>query len=231
MTAPVLNQSILFKISSSPARTVPAVVSLVIDADTVDLVAFADINDTAQWPLGTAIGVPTYNHASWLFTGVARGTGVGEWQDAAIPPPISDAIASAVTTGTTGLASTTYADTGDAGRCAMPGAGSDPGLAANTARRPSTTRPTLVTVSGSWAWSLNAIGSTSSTVVLKSDSSGTPTTARHTAAFARGISVGITVGDTGTVPFSCTYPVPAGHFYQVAVTGAGVTFAVQETTL
>lgn len=112
-----------------------------------------------------------------------------------------------------------------------PAAGSDPGLGANVARQPSATRPTLVAVTGSWSWSLSATGTVTASLAIKSDSSSTPTTTRQTATLSRAVTVGVTVGDAGTMPFSAVYVVPAGHYYTVATTGSGVTFAVQEQTL
>jgi hypothetical protein len=88
-----------------------------------------------------------------------------------------------------------------------------------------------VVVSGSWSWNLTALGTATATATLKSDAASTPTTARQAAPFSRGITAGVTVGDTGTMPFSMTYVVPAGHFYAIATTGAGLAFTVQEQTL
>jgi hypothetical protein len=148
---------------------------------------------------------------------------------------VTSAIASAVsglaTTGSVTSAISTaeaYTDAASAGYCTVPAAGSTITLAFNTARNPSSarsdSRPTRVTISGTWSWALTAIGTQAGTVSLKSDSGGTPTTVVTSAPFSRGLGVGISVNDTGTMPWSWSYVVPSGHSYQVATSGTG-TFA------
>lgn len=138
-----------------------------------------------------------YSHPCQLYESVSRGTGVGEWQELSGIPAIASQ-------------------------------GSSVSLAVNTARNPSSvrgdSRPTRVTISGTWSWTLNATGTATGTATLKSDSSTTPTTAIATAPFSRGVSVGITVGDAGTLPYGWSYEVPAGDSYLIAtsnVAGGG----------
>lgn len=111
------------------------------------------------------------------------------------------------------------------GLCAVPAAGSTISLALNTGRNPSSarsdSRPTRVTVSGGWSWNLTALGTQAGTLSLKSDSGGTPTTAVVTLPFSRGLTVGLTVGDAGTVPYCTNYDVPSGHSYLIATSGTG----------
>lgn len=224
MTAPVVGQVVLLKTQSSPTvRIAPAVVSLVIDENTVNCDALID--STADWPVS---GTP-YTHPCVLYTSVARGTGVGQWQEAELPPTVTAAIQAAVAAATSGLASTSYVDTEVDTCVALPGAGTHPSLALNTPRQPSTTRPVRVTVSGTWSWSLTALGSVSGTATLQSDATSSPTTAQGVAPFARSLTVGVTVGESGTFPFQLTYDVPAGHYYQLATSGGG-TFAITLVT-
>lgn len=213
MTTPVLNQPILLRITST--RTVPAVVTKVIDDDTVDLVAFADISG-AYWAYDGASGTPTDGNASWLFTSVVRGTGVGNWQDAVVSPAVSDAIASAVASGTAGLAS-------------MPSAGTSPSIVIGTPRQPNTARSVRVSVSGTWTGSLSVTGSASGTIELRSDAASTPTTPRldAQAGFSATLTLGLVLGQT--IPWSLNYDVPAGHYYVLAISGGG-TFAITRAT-
>lgn len=126
-------------------------------------------------------------------------------------PPLEPG--SAVTTG----AMTTTIATATSACVAVPAPGSAPSLALNTARQPSATRPTRVTVSGTWTTSLTASG----VVQLVSDSSSSPTTVRVDAQPAVTLAVGIGM----TIPWTLTYDVPVAHFYKVATSGTG-TFAI-----
>ena len=121
-------------------------------------------------------------------------------------------------------------DDDDSGLCSVPGASSTVSLAASTPRQPSTTRPVMVMVTGSWSWNLTALGTQTGSLSFQSDSSATPSTAIWAPAWSRGITVGITVGDTGTMPVCFSYIVPVGHYYQVVATG-GATFSIREQVL
>ena len=204
--ATLLGQRVAYRTSST--RTVPALVTHVVSGDQVNLVGLVDIN--SDWPTGE--GVP--GHPCNLFTSVNKGTGVGEWQECDVEPGTTSYVDSTVTE----LASTTYVDSGDAGRCAVPGAGSavsSPAL--STPRRPSTTRPTRVTVYGTIALTSTLLAPQSATVELQADSSSTPTTTvgGPLSASLSGVAASM------TVPFTLTYDVPAGHYYQVVQTVAG----------
>lgn len=194
-----VGQRIIYRLASSDYR--PACITAIVSGSTVNLVAFTTGDD---WFPGMPGDIP----ASYVG-GAAQGTAVGEWQeDTGVDPSVSAEI-----------------DADVAGRCAVPAEGSSVGLALNTPRQPHATRPVRLSVYGTWAWVLSAIGSQSGTATLKSDSASTPTNTHGVASCARGISVGITVGDTGTMPWSMSYEVPAGHYYQIATTGTG-TFAI-----
>lgn len=129
-----------------------------------------------------------------------------------------------------GAATEAYADTGDAGRCAVPGASSTVSLSSGTPRQPSTTRPTLVMVSGSWSWNLTAVGTQTGSLTAKSDSSATPSTVIRAPAWSRGIGVGVSINDTGTMPIEFDLFVPASHYYSVTAAG-GATFSIREQVL
>lgn len=115
----------------------------------------------------------------------------------------------------------------DSGLCSVPGTSSTVSLAASTPRQPSTTRPVMVMLTGSWSWNLTAIGTQTGSLTFKSDSSATPTNAIYAPAWSRGIGVGITINDTGTEAVCLSYVVPPSDYYQVAVTG-GATFSIRE---
>lgn len=225
--------SLLALYRSTSTRYHAAVTSAVESGDTCTLVV---LGDGADWE----DGVPAAYYARQFFS-VSKGTGIGEWQPVAVTDAIAAAITSAVSGGLAGYASESYVDAAiaalpsddDSGLCAVPGAGSTVSLALNTARTPNASRPTLVTVSGSWSWSLSATGTVAGTLSVKSDSSSTPTTAVATLPFSRSVTVGITVGDAGSIPYSVSYHVPAGHSYVLATSGAGTfgTPLVVEQTL
>jgi len=130
----------------------------------------------------------------------------------------------------TGLATTSAMTAGDAGRMAVPGASSTVSLSSGTARQPSSTRPVLVMVSGSWSWNLTAIGTQTGSLTIKSDSASTPTTVIRAPTWSRGIGVGVAVNDTGTMPVEIDVIVPTGHYYSVTAAG-GATFTVREQVL
>ncbi len=98
--------------------------------------------------------------------------------------------------------------------------------AMGAARMPNATRGTRVTVYGTWSWAITVLGTVSGTVSLQSDVNATPTTVRGLAPFSRGVLVGITVNETGTMPWCLTYDVPAGHSYRAVLTGAGTAAIV-----
>lgn len=141
-----------------------------------------------------------------IFDNVDLGFEIGEWQPSTL---IDDMIA---------------------GCLLIPGSSSSIPLAANTPRQPNTTRPVIVTIVGSWSWNLVAIGTQTGSLTLISDSSSTPTTAIYSPSWSRGIGVGLTVNDTGTMPIFLSYIVPPEDFYKVTVTG-GATFVVREQIL
>lgn len=118
----------------------------------------------------------------------------------------------------------------DSGDMAVPGTSSTVSLSSGTARQPNTTRPVLVMISGSWSWNLSAIGTQTGSLTLKSDSASTPTTVIRAPAWSRGISVGLSIGDTGTVPIEMDLIVKPGDYYSVTAAG-GATFTIREQVL
>lgn len=204
-----LGQQAVYRLDSS--RYMQAIVTNIISGDTVELVAF---QDGTAWGDGDGTNV-----ASKLYNSVDKGTGVGEWQPATV---VSDAVAAGVATceGYTDTAISGLPAPDISGACAVPGAGSAVGSPTlNSPRRPSATRPTQITVYGSVAMTSTILGPQSATVVLKADTSATPTTAVGSLPFALS-----GVGATATMPFTMTYDVPANHYYQVtATTSANAT--------
>lgn len=202
-----VGQQAVYRLATS--RYVQAIVTKIVSGDTVELVCFSD---GSAWGDGdpASLGAKVYDS-------IALGTAVGEWQPGTI---VSNAIATCEA----------YADAGDAGRCAVPGASSTVSLSSGTSRQPSATRPVLVMVSGSWSWNLTAIGTQTGSLTLKSDSSSTPTTVIRAPSWSRGITVGALIGDTGTMPVEFDLLVPAGDYYSVTAAG-GATFSIREQVL
>lgn len=205
-----VGQQAVYRLESS--RYVNAVVTKIVSGSTVELVCFSD---GSAWGDGdpASLGAKVYDS-------VALGTSVGQWQPGTV---VDDAVAA----GVAGLASEAYVDSASTACLAVPGASSTVSLASGTPRQPSATRPVLVMVSGSWSWSLNAIGTVTGSLTLKADSSSTPTTVIRAPAWSRGITVGVVVGDTGTMPVEFDLVVPPGHYYSVTSAG-GATFSIRE---
>ncbi len=234
MTAPVLGQTVIVKIASSPLREVPAIVTLVTDANTVTAVGSIDIND--DWPDDG----PGATHPNFPFFGITRGSGVNQWRDADVPVTTQEAIdgagfATEAFVGTAvseaGYASETYVDNAQAVCQGLPAAGSSQvSLGLNAARRPSTTRPTRVQATGQITLTSTLLGAKVAAVSLLSDASNPPTT-------SRGIQQFNLSGVAATVapPWSLSYEVPTGHYYLLATSGAdaaGVSLAtITEQTI
>lgn len=186
-----VGQRVVYRLATSDYRT--ARVTKIVSGTTVNLVAFATGTD---WYTGVPGDI-----TSMYFADVAQGTAVNQWQEeSAIDPAVQVAIDEC---------------------CTLPGAGSTVSLATNTPRQPSATRPVRVTASGSWSWSLSAIGTVAGTLAIHSDSSSSPTTPRAHAPCSRSVTVGVVVGDAGSLPWCLEYVVPAGHYYQLATSGSG----------
>ena len=208
-----VGQQAVYRLQTS--RYVQGVVAKIVSGDTVQLVCFSD---GSAWGDGDPASL-----GAKVFDSVALGTGVGEWQAGTL-------VADAINAATTNLSTYSYVDSSSAGRLASPGASSTVSLAASTPRQPSTTRPVNVMLTGSWSWNLTAIGTQTGSLSFQSDSSSTPSTAIYAPAWSRGISAGLSIGDTGTVPVCLSYIVPAGHYYQVVATG-GATFSIREQVM
>lgn len=220
------------KVQITSGRYSIGAVSKIISGDTVNIVAFTDGVDpwpTADIPNGLVAG---------SLTSVTKGTGVGQWQEVDVPDTVAAAIAAAVSS-ITGFATEAYVDSAIAaippddysGLCAAPGAGSSIGSPAlATPRRPSTTRPTRVTVYANAALTSTLLTPQSATVELRADSSATPTTPVGGVLTA---SLG-GIAASATIPMTLTYDLPANHYYSVVQTaGAGtVTISrIEETVL
>lgn len=204
-----------------------AAVVKIINAGTeeVNLVAFTD--GVNPWPT-----VDVFNGiVDGSYANVAKGTNVCQWQELAVPQNIQDAITDAVSGILASYATESYVDAATAACCAVPAAGSSVSSPAlSSPRRPSTTRPTRVTVYADVALTSTLLAAQSATVELRADSSSTPTTAvggPQTASLG-GIAA------SATIPMTLTYDLPVGHYYTVVQTaGAGaVTITrIEETTL
>lgn len=240
MTAPVLGQTVIVKIASSPLREVPAIVSLVTDEDTINCVGQIDIND--DWP---ADG-PGLTHPGFPFFGITRGSSVNQWRDADVPITTTEAIDSAITgagfateayadaaaaDAVDGLASEAYCDNAIATCQAVPSAGtSQVALGLNAARQPSTARPVRVYATGQITLTSTLLGARVAAVSLLSDSAAVPTVSRG----IQQMNLSGVVATVG-VPWSLEYEVPAGHYYMLATSGAdaaGVSLAsITEQTI
>jgi hypothetical protein len=211
---PTLGQQAVYRLGSS--RYVQAIVTKIVSGDTVQLVCFSD---GSAWGDGdpASLGAKVYDS-------IALGSGVGEWQPGTL-------VGDAITAATTNLATYSYTDGGDAARCALPGAGSGVSLALATPRRPSTTRPTRVDVYGQFTLATALLAAQGATVVLQVDSSATPST---TVAGPLTVNNGIGTVGTAQIPWTMSYEVPTGHYYQVVQsatvgTGAASITHINET--
>lgn len=202
MTTPVIGQTVLLKIQASPLRVVPAIVSLVIDADTINCDGVIDTSD--DWPIG-----PPVQHPCWFYEAVVRGTGVNEWQESAISV--------AGPAGATGA-------TGSAGATGASGAGSlvtstgTRSVTAGTAVRPSTTNDVLVTASWKIDTTLSLTGGAAGTVKMLSDAATTPTTevARVASSSTGTLTVGLNLATSNILVMS--FRVKAGDRYLFTTT-------------
>jgi len=229
-----LDQLVILR--TATARWHAAVTVNVIDADTADLLV---LGDGADWEDSVSAV-----YFARMMTGKARGSGVDEWLPVPVTDEVSAAIAAAVSGGLSGYASEAYVDAAieeipaddDSGLCAVPGARSTPSgfTIGSAARQPSTTRPTLVTVSGGWSWTLSATGTATGTLAVKSDSGSTPSAVVISMPFSRGVGVGLSVNDTGTMPYSVQFVVAANDYYALAQSGVangsfGTPLVVEQT--
>lgn len=218
MTAPIIGQTVILKIASSPLRIVPAKVTNVIDEDTINCVGFADIND--DWP-GDG---PATSNPGRPFFGVTRGTGVNQWQESDIPTDAE--VASAITSATSGYATEVYVDNAQDNCMALP-AGSAAGLTLGAAGvQLSTTRPCWLTVRGTASQALTLVGGQGYTVQLLCDSATTPTTVvdDETGSFTGTVVVGVAITDLDGWHLAAY--VPAGHYVRVVQSAGAATVAL-----
>lgn len=115
----------------------------------------------------------------------------------------------------------------DSGLTVVAGAGTaHSGLGLNTARQPSSTRPTRVVATGSMSLTSTLLGAQTASVDFLSDSSNPPTTRRgRQPAALSGVAA------TVSMPWALSYDVPAGHYYKlVSVTSANASVALDDIT-
>lgn len=202
---PVLGQQAVLRWETS--RHLQAVVTAIVSGDTVELLVFAD-GDT--W----GDGYTSFQLPCRIIDDVQFGTGVGQWQPGTL---LDDRISQIPAIDTTSIMFVT--DDGSA-----------PSLVSGVPRKPNDFRPVFVEVSAAFTWNLTAIGTQTGSIVIKNDDQETPTTVTHTFPFSRGIGVGVTVGDTGTMPFYFGFWVRPGNFYSVTAIG-NVTFSIHENIM
>ncbi len=210
MTTPQVGQTVLFRISST--RTVPAVVSLVIDDDTINLDGFIDTSD--NWPIS---GIPVAHPCEW-YGAVVRGTDVGEWQETSANVGATGATGAAGTTGSTGatgagavITSSSFVSTSFTGTPPT-----------SSARQPNASHDVLITASFSIVNTLTLSGGTGGTIKLLSDSSNPPTTeiCRVSKSDTGTVVVGINLTPSGTMEIYSR--IKTGDFYRfVSVNDTG----------
>lgn len=220
---PTIGQIVLLR--TSETRAAPALVSKVLGPELVNLVALIDAPE--DWPV---TGVPS-THPTWLYTSVAAGPGVGQWQPAELPASVQGAIDAAVAAGllgagfatmaeleaaTSGLASAAALAEAIATRQAAAGPGTESPIGVNVTRIPNATRPTRVTATGTIKVASTLLLPQAAAVELRSDAQAEPGTVRGV---QRAALSGVIA--TMTVPWCLTYDVPAGHSYRLATSGTG----------
>ena len=205
-----LGQTVALKTQTSPTRVAFGLITKIISGDTVNLTALID--DTDDWP------APTYvpsSHPAWLFESVAKGTGVGEWQDVTLSDVQTAAIAAAVS----GLATA-------AAVTVIPIAGTSRSITIGTDfQATDTSRPARFTISGTWSQALSLTGSIAGTVQLKAGASSNPSAVVDDAQPGLSATLALGVALTPTVPWKLAYDLPAGHFARVVV-ASGSGFAI-----
>lgn len=220
--SPTVGQVVIYK--SSSTRSQPALVTKIISGDTINLVAVIDSTD--DWPV---INVP-YTNPAWLYTSVAKGTGVGEWQEATIPAVLVDEMESAaegVVAAELGGGGdiTTAIATATSGLAVAPTSWSSPARTLNSNFKPSSTRPVEVVYSGTWTGTLNVTGSVAGQIQLLSDSAGTPSVEcdDQQPGFSATLLVGIAI--TQVLPWKVTCTVVANDNVRLSTSGGG-SFAI-----
>lgn len=104
---------------------------------------------------------------------------------------------------------------------------STPTRSLNAAFRPSTDKTTLVSYSVRVSATNPLLaGSSTATVVLRSDASTTPTTERARAECRASVALAVSVAITNAQVIPLTYIVPAGHYVLLASSGNG-TFSAE----
>jgi hypothetical protein len=197
---PQVGQIVTIKTQASPDRFSPALVTKVISGDTVNVVALLEAND--DWP------APSYaspSHPAWLYINVAKGTGVGEWQEntAGVGPQGP--------TGATGATGSTGA-TGATGPGAVVLSQSTPTLTiGGSAVQFSTTNDTIYTASIKILTTLSLSGGAAGHVDLLCDATATPSTIVQTvqSESTGTLTIGLNLQASNTLVVS--WRVPAGH--------------------
>jgi hypothetical protein len=195
MANPIVGQQAT--ISWTNGRVHQAVITGIVSGTTVNLLVGND-DPAVTWD--DPSGSPGY--ITWIpIAGVAKGAGLGEWQDIATPDPVL------------------------AGALAAAFSDSTPTRALNANFTPSATRPVLCSYSGVWTGSLSLTGSQVGVIELRSDSAATPTTKRMDAQPQMSLGVAVALGSTIGIPWLLSYLCPANHPVRLVTSGAG-TFAL-----
>lgn len=171
-----------------------AIVTKVNGNGTVTLVA---LSNGASWGNGHA-----GSQGTEVYTDVAAGTDIGEWQPGG------------------------YLAGELAACCAAPVAGGAPSITIGTdfqATDPS--RPARFVISGTWSTALSATGSIAGVVQLKAGPSANPTTVVDDAHLGLSATLLLGVALTPTFPWKLDYELPAGHVGRVAI-ASGTGFSI-----
>lgn len=198
---------------TSDTRTAIGVITFIVDGDIVNLVAFCDTED--DWPV---TNIPSTVHPAHLYPNVAKGPGVGQWQEADLP--VSASVMTAI-------AAAAIA----AGYVAVPTAGTSPARTKDAVFTPSADhggRPVRLTVTGMLTCTSTLIAPETASIELRSDSTAAPTTKRADQSFTLSGVVA-----TLTVPFFLSYDVPPGDTVKLVTGGQGAVAitSVNETVL
>lgn len=213
----VVGQVVAYKTQASPARTAYGLVTKIVSGDTVNLVALID--DVDDWP--APYGSPSY-HPALLVTSVAKGTSVGQWQDVALSDVETAAIAAAVSSGTTGLATTSALNSAIAGAPLVPVYPTSRTLTLGSDfQATNTSRPARFIVSGTWTTTLTVTGTVAGNVQLKMASSANPATIVDDAQPSYGVTIVIGLTLTPQIPWKLIADAPIGAFLRPVNAGAG----------
>lgn len=239
LASPTVGDLVSYRTATSQHNL--AVVGRVVSGSTVDIVAFSD--GTNWQDGGTPWGVATITYPS-----VALGTGVGQYQPTTIIADIATAagfvtsgvVTSAITSATSGLASTSYVGSAVAGLAsasyvdglgptylALPPAPASGGMSlGGSGVQLSATRPVLLTIRGSATMTSTLAGGQAYTVELRCDSGATPTTVVDDAGGSINQQVGLSVTLTEIQPWKLVTMARAGDKCRVVQAAGAATLSL-----